>query len=136
MGTVEENVRSAKETVTEPLPTPPDMAQTVAASNLKERLDWGEPALSILDVRSKENYDGERILGAIGVPMNDLVASVREKHALEDTRDLFVYGDADQASSEAASQLRQAGYQKVSAIQGGISAWKAAGGAVEGTKTH
>ncbi|MGF1513912.1 MAG: rhodanese-like domain-containing protein [Elainellaceae cyanobacterium] len=135
MGDVDDTIKSAKDAVTDPLPTPPEMGQTVAANNLKERLNWGEPALSILDVRSKESFDGERILGAINVPMDDLVAAVRNKHGLEASRDLFVYGDADADATEAAGQLRQAGYEKVAAIQGGISGWKACGGAVEGTQT-
>ncbi|MGF1535381.1 MAG: rhodanese-like domain-containing protein [Elainellaceae cyanobacterium] len=136
MANVEENILSAKDAVTDPLPTPPDMDQTVSANTLKERLNWGEPALSILDVRSKESFDDERILGAINVSADSLVGDVSEKHALEANRDLFVYGSSDEAASEAAGQLRQAGYKKVAAVKGGLTAWKACGGSVEGIKTH
>lgn len=134
MTDVQDAVLSAKETVTEPLPTPPEMAQQVNANNLKERLDWGEPALSILDVRSKESFDSERILGAISIP-SDVVGNVQGKHDMAMSRDLFVYADTDEAANEAASQLRQAGYEKVSVVKGGLAAWKACGGSIEGIDT-
>ncbi|MGB3614295.1 MAG: rhodanese-like domain-containing protein [Elainellaceae cyanobacterium] len=136
MGNVDDTILAAKNAVTAPLPSPPSMDQDVSAKALKKRLDWGEPALSILDVRPKAQFDSERLLGAINVPGDNLVADVRDGQGLEATRDLFLYGGTDGEAAQAASQLRQAGYKKVAVVNGGLSAWKSCGGAVEGTGTH
>jgi len=136
MGNVDDTIRSAKNAVVAPLPSPPAMDKDVSAKALKERLDWGEPALSILDVRPKAEFDGERLLGAVNIPGDDPVDSVRSGHGLEANRDLFLYGNTDGEATQVADQLRQAGYKKVAVVQGGLPAWKSCGGAVEGINTH
>jgi len=47
------------------------------------------------------------------------------------TRALYIYGETDEESFEIANRLRSAGYQNVSAIRGGVSAWKAVGFPIE-----
>jgi rhodanese-related sulfurtransferase len=46
--------------------------------------------------------------------------------SLEFDRDIYVYASTDEEATEAAQQLRTAGYQKVSMLRGGVAAWKAA----------
>ena len=45
---------------------------------------------------------------------------------LESSRDIYVYAETDKQSAAAANQLRQAGYQNVSELIGGLTAWKKA----------
>ena len=126
---VADQIASVKATVTKPLPTPPAMSTVEAPpQELLKRLNWGEPALTIIDVRSRDAFNDERITGAVPMPMDQLLAEAES--ALEYSRDIYVYGDGNAA--EAASQLRQAGYAKVALLQGGLAAWKAIGGATEG----
>ena len=93
--------------------------------DLKARLDWGEPALTIIDVRDRYQFNHSHITGAISIPLNDLPG--RTLDCLELSRDLYVYGDIDEEAAEAASKLRKAGYHNVSELRGGLPAWKAVG---------
>jgi rhodanese-related sulfurtransferase len=93
-------------------------------SDLKSRLDWGEPALTIVDVRTWVSFDQGRIQGAVSIPESDLVNYALAN--LEPIRDLYVYGETDEETNAAAAKLRTAGFEHVSALQGGLEAWKAA----------
>lgn len=116
------------------LPTParPLKAQATV-SDLKTRLDWGEPALTIIDIRSRDAFNAGRITGAISMPVDELVARVSA--SLESERDIYLYGDTDEQTAEAAAKLREAGYENVAELLGGLAAWKAANGSVEGPFT-
>lgn len=108
----------------------PDPLKSAASpSELKKRLDWGEPALTIIDIRSRKDFNGSHITGAASIPAAVLVESVSASLELE--RDIYVYGRDDEQSSEAAHRLREAGYQSVAEIKGGLPAWKAIKGAIE-----
>ena len=98
--------------------------------DLKKRLDWGEPALTIIDIRERDAFNTSHISGAVSLPMNELVN--RALNNLELERDLYVYGFTDQQTADAAAQLRTAGYQKVAELRGGLGAWKANSFPIEG----
>jgi rhodanese-related sulfurtransferase len=96
-------------------------------------LDWGEPALTIIDVRDRSQFNLSHITGAISMPLHELPA--RTLDCLEFDRDLYVYGDIDEEAAEAAAKLRIAGYRQVSELRGGLPAWKAVGYPIEATLT-
>ncbi len=98
--------------------------------DLKHRLAWGEPALTIVDVRDRAAYNRSRIMGALSLPMADLVE--RALDTVELTRDIYVYGETDDETAVAAQQLRMAGFVSVSELKGGLAAWKALGYQIEG----
>ena len=105
-------------------PIPGAIQDRSSVNTLKKRLDWGEPALTIVDVRSRVLFDLNHILGSISMPMDepaDLTLS-----SLELNRDLYVYADTDEQTAIAAQNLRHLGYQKVSELIGGLDAWKKA----------
>lgn len=112
------------------LPIPGPIKAQSRGFELKERLDWGEPALTIVDVRNREVFNISRITGAISMPLDELVA--RTSASLEIERDIYVYGESDEQTAAAASHLREAGYQNVAELVGGLAAWKAAGYPTEG----
>lgn len=131
MTNLSDQIESAKETITDPLPTPPDMqGQQAEPQELLQRLNWGEPALTIIDTRDREAFNQERITGALPMSKEHLPDAVLPE--LEYSRDIYLYGDTAESTTEAANQLRQAGYQKVAEIRGGLSAWKDIGGPTEG----
>lgn len=105
------------------------LKSAVSPSELKKRLDWGEPALTIIDTRSRKDFSEGHITGAASIPDAVLVESVSASLELE--RDIYVYGSNDKQSSEAALRLRRAGYRSVANLKGGLPAWKAVGGSVE-----
>jgi rhodanese-related sulfurtransferase len=103
---------------------PPALQDQSHVSDLKARLDWGEPALTIIDVRNWIAFDQGRIQGAVSIPESNLVNYALAN--LEPIRDLYVYGETDEETITAAAKLRAAGFQHVSVLQGGFEAWKAA----------
>ncbi|ARV58616.1 rhodanese [Nostocales cyanobacterium HT-58-2] len=98
--------------------------------DVKSRLDWGQPNFTIVDVRERQTYNQAHISGAIPLPLNELVK--RATGSLAKNRDIYIYGDNDEQSANAAQALRTAGFARVSQLTGGLSAWKTAGGATEG----
>ncbi len=119
-----------------PVPTPAAAVDHTEATvhELKSRLNWGEPALTILDVRDREAFDDYRILGAINAPMHSFPKNA--DYALQRKRDIYVYGSSDKESTTAAQMLRQDGFSRVAALKGGIKAWMEIGGSIDGSDTH
>ena len=107
------------------IPLPPPLKAQSLVYDLKARLDWGKPALTILDVRDRSLFHVSHISGAISMPVDELVD--RALTSLPLNRDLYIYGETDEESAEIANQLRAVGYRYVSEIRGGVSAWKAVG---------
>lgn len=124
--TAQENIGKAT-----PVSTKDEYDTIATPSDVKSRLDWGEPALTIIDVRDRPAFNDERIMGAVSMPASENLVE-RAKQSMSPERDVFVYGDSDQDTAAAAIQLQEAGFQKVSAIKGGLPAWKAIKGAIEG----
>ncbi len=107
-----------------PFPLPPGVKPKVRVYDLKARLDWGEPALTILDVRDRHQFNQEHIMGAISMPADELKGQVK---ALEMSRDIYLYGETDDETAVAAIALREVGYANVAELRGGLAAWKAVG---------
>ncbi|MEM8504632.1 MAG: rhodanese-like domain-containing protein [Cyanobacteria bacterium P01_D01_bin.1] len=123
--TVQEKIGKAT-----PVTTQSEYGTVATPSDIKSRLDWGEPALTIIDARDRQAFNNERVMGAVSMPAAELAE--RAKQSLSPERDIFIYGDSDEDTSAAAIQLQEAGFQKVSVLKGGLPAWKAINGAVEG----
>ena len=105
------------------IPTPPPFKAKSLVFELKSRWDWGEPALTIIDARDRTEFNFRHILGAIPMPLQELVN--RAKSSLENSRDIYIYGETDEETAIAASLLRDAGFQNVSELRGGVAAWRA-----------
>jgi rhodanese-related sulfurtransferase len=106
-------------------PTPAALQPQARVQDLKSRLDWGEPALTIIDVRHLDAFNHEHITGAISMPEDMLLSGVEA--SLEKDRDIYVYGETDDETAAAAMLLRNAGYTAIAELRGGLSAWKAVG---------
>lgn len=111
------------------IPVPPPMKEKSRVYDLKTRLDWGEPALTIIDIRDRSEFRQRHITGAICMPVDELVN--RALVSLELVRDIYVYGDTNEEAAIAATKLREAGFLNVSELEGGLPAWKAYGYPVE-----
>lgn len=110
-------------------PQPPIEAQT-DVHVLKTRLEWGEPAFTILDVRDRNTFNQGHIMGAMPMPKDELVE--RAVPSLDKSRDIYLYGANEEETAQAAQQLRSNGFEHVSQLKGGLAAWKAIGGPTEG----
>ncbi len=134
MTTVEENIQQVKEIVTKPLPSPPPLTANSSAKALKDRLNWGEPGLTIIDVRDRQDFNNERIMGAMSMPLDTLVETATR--SLTKNRDIYVYGNNDEETAQAVKMLREAGFTNVAHIEGGMVAWKDVKGSLEGPFTY
>ena len=112
------------------IPIPAPLKAQSRVHELKERLDWGEPALTIIDVRNRDAFNISHISGAVSLPMNELVNRALSNFEL--TRDIYVYGSTQEQTATATAQLRNAGYLNVAEIIGGLGAWKAVDYPIEG----
>lgn len=112
------------------IPSEPPIHDQSDVHVVKSRLEWGEPAFTILDVRDRQTYNEGHIMGAMSMPVDQLVniATV----SLDRQRDIYIYGANEEKTSQATQVLRAAGFFHVSALKGGLGAWKAIGGPTEG----
>lgn len=129
---VSEAILNAKEKLPNITPTPPGIKAQSSAHDLKSRLEWGEPALTIFDVRDRETFNNGHITGAIPLPIEQLSQGIEPSPSLALNRDIYVYSDSEEQTSQAANQLRNSGFVNVSELQGGLAAWKAIGGPTDG----
>jgi len=134
MADFEDALTNAKGQMPDVTPTPPGFRPQSNAYELKSRLQWGEPGLTIVDVRDHDAFNQCRILGAITMPMDKLeeIASF----ALLPKRDIYVYGASDEETTSAASQLREMGFSRVAELKGGLKQWKEIAGPLEGSDTN
>ncbi|HLO88576.1 MAG TPA: rhodanese-like domain-containing protein [Nostocaceae cyanobacterium] len=112
------------------IPPEPPVESESDVHAVKARLEWGEPAFTILDVRDRSIFNEGHIMGAMAMPLD--VLADRAVDSLDKERDIYVYGATAQETAEAARILRSAGFEHVSELRGGLGAWKAIGGPTEG----
>lgn len=107
------------------IPKPTPLEPKSHAYELKQRLDWGEPALTIIDARDRVAFNSSHISGAISFPLAEILPKVLK--SLELNRDIYIYANTDDETAIAATQLREAGFRNVSELRGGVAGWKAFG---------
>ena len=86
--------------------------------------------LIILDVREKDAYLTGRVGGARLLPRGQLELRVNDELA-DPTKRIVVYCEYGRISTLAAATLRQMGFQRAVALDGGMKAWREAGLPIE-----
>jgi rhodanese-related sulfurtransferase len=132
MKDVQDTIQDIKNALPNITPTPPGFKSESSAYDLKARLEWGEPALTMIDVRDRESFNQGHMTGAMPMPMESLLEMAEGSLAPE--RDIYVYGDSDTQSLEAAEMLRGAGFKNVAVIKGGLMAWREIAGPTDGAQ--
>ncbi|HEY3328829.1 MAG TPA: rhodanese-like domain-containing protein [Capsulimonadaceae bacterium] len=103
------------------------------ANNSKQPLDTDVISASkaleggnavLVDVRSPGEYAGGHAVGAISMPLDHVTTRAAE---LPKDRPVYVICQSGGRSQQAATALRSMGYENVTNVTGGTSAWKAAG---------
>lgn len=106
-----------------------EAAQSVpfmSLAELKARVEAGEEDLIVLDVREREAYESGHIPGARLLPRGQL--ELRVNRELPDpTRRILTCCELGQISTLAASTLREMGFMRAVALDGGMKAWREAG---------
>jgi glyoxylase-like metal-dependent hydrolase (beta-lactamase superfamily II)/rhodanese-related sulfurtransferase len=98
----------------------------MSLAELQRRVECGDPELLVLDVREREAYEAGHIAGAQLLPRGQL--ELRVNQDLPDpTKRIVTCCEFGRISTLAAATLRQMGFQRAVALDGGVKAWREAG---------
>lgn len=98
----------------------------MSMEELKDRIEADESGLLVLDVRERDAYAEAHIPGAKLLPRGQLELRVNQELP-DPTRRVLVYCDFGKVSTLAAATLREMGYTRAVALDGGMVAWSEAG---------
>lgn len=102
----------------------------VSLSELKHRLETSDNSLTILDVREKDAFDAAHVPGAVHLPRGQLELRVNE--VLPDpTARIVTVCEFGKISTLAAASLRDLGFLRAAALDGGMKAWREGGFPIE-----
>lgn len=77
----------------------------------------------VVDIRTKKEWDTGHITGAKHIPLADLARRIEELNKYK-TKPIIVVCNIGQTAGSASKQLKEAGFENVSRLQGGITEWK------------
>ena len=101
---------------------------TIDSHDLRERLNSVAPP-RVLDVRTPSEFETAHIAGAYNVPL-DLLREHRDEITTHLDEEVVLVCRSGQRAVQAEETLRAAGLDNVHILAGGITAWEAAGFAV------
>ena len=98
----------------------------MSLAELQRRVERGDTELLVLDVREREAYEAGHIAGAQLLPRGQL--ELRVNQDLPDpTKRIVTCCEFGRISTLAAATLRQMGFLRAAALDGGVKAWREAG---------
>lgn len=98
----------------------------MALAELKTRIESAEDDLIVLDVRERESYEDGHIPGARLLPRGQLELCVNQDLP-DPTRRILAYCEIGRISTLATATLREMGFNRAVALDGGMKAWREAG---------
>lgn len=98
----------------------------MSLDELKARVDARDPDLLVLDVREREAYNAGHVPGARHLPRGQLELRVNDELP-DPTMRILTVCEFGRVSTLAAATLRQIGFQRAIALDGGMKAWREAG---------
>lgn len=100
----------------------------VSVQQLISDLSSGTDIVQFVDLRDKSIFQSGHIPGAINLPLADLE---KDQSKISPIKKVVIYGKDDGASNQAAVALFDFNFFSVYVLDGGLDAWKAAGGKLE-----
>jgi rhodanese-related sulfurtransferase len=98
----------------------------MSLEELKSRIDAHDTELIVLDVRERDAYSSGHVEGARLLPRGQLELRVNDELP-DPTRRILTICEFGRISTLAAATLRQLGFQRAIALDGGMKAWREAG---------
>lgn len=107
----------------QPKASDPAASQRITVADAWEILKAGNGVL--VDVRTADAYQQERIKGAVSIPYNEIGSRAAE---LPQDKWIITYCTcpAEESSGAAATTLKNMGFERVAAMLGGMQAWRGA----------
>lgn len=102
----------------------------ISVQELKQIME-SQNSVSLIDVRSIEEYKSGHIPGAISFPLNDILNSpldaVEKIENLNSSKCVYFVCLSDRRSFMAANIMKQSGIKEVSFVEGGTQGWVSEG---------
>ena len=98
----------------------------MSLAELKARIEAAGQNLIVLDVRERDAYESGHIPGARLLPRGQLELRVNDDLP-DPTQRILAYCEFGRISTLATATLRELGYQRAAALDGGMKAWREAG---------
>jgi rhodanese-related sulfurtransferase len=108
----------------------PDAEKSPSEISISQAYEKYQKGVFFLDVRTQAEWDSFHIPNTTLIPLDQLAARVNE---VPQDREVVVVCRSGNRSKTGRDQLRQAGYDLVTSMSGGVNAWRAAGYPVEGS---
>lgn len=102
----------------------------MALAELNDRIGDNSRDLIVIDVREKDAFDGGHVPGAVHLPRGQLELRVNMMFP-DPTVRILACCEFGKISTLAAAALRELGFMRAVALDGGISAWREAGYSLE-----
>jgi rhodanese-related sulfurtransferase len=99
-------------------------AQSISASDFQKMLQ--NESVILLDVRTPEEFSGEKIKGSLNIDALDPGFETRVAK-LDKSKTYLIYCRVGRRSARALNTMKQKGIGKVYHLSGGITDWKAKG---------
>ena len=99
----------------------------LSPAELRRRLDAAEP-LQLVDVRETPEFAASRLAGTHLIPLGEIVSRAAE---IDRSRPLVLICRSGKRSGDARQKLAALGFSDIACLSGGLTAWEAAGFAVE-----
>jgi phage shock protein E len=103
-----------------------DEFATIEPQALDARLEAGDPALLVLDVRNAAEFDAGHLPGAINIP-HDAVSERIAELGPADERDVVVYCRSGRRAILALETLKGAGFSRLFHLEGDYLRWSEEG---------
>lgn len=81
----------------------------------------------LLDVRSREEFAGGHLPGAVLIPVDELPGRLEELRQVGAEREIVVYCESGRRALRAAEALVAAGFGRVGHLEGDMSGWRTRG---------
>ncbi len=117
---------SGGKTIAQLLSDAASLVSFMSLDELKARVDAHDEELVILDVRERDAYANGHVRGARHLPRGQLELRVNEELP-DPTLRILTICEFGRVSTLAAATLRQIGFQRAIALDGGMKAWREAG---------
>jgi glyoxylase-like metal-dependent hydrolase (beta-lactamase superfamily II)/rhodanese-related sulfurtransferase len=117
---------SGGKTINQLLSEAASVVSFMSLDELKTRIDAKDPDLVVLDVREKDAFAAGHVPGARLLPRGQLELRVNEELP-DPTLRILAVCEFGRISTLAAATLRQVGFQRAIALDGGMKAWREAG---------
>jgi rhodanese-related sulfurtransferase len=100
-------------------------AQNVDANTFEQKINAG--GVQVLDVRTAGEFNGSHLKNVLQADWTDKAQFADRTKYLDKNKTLLVYCAGGGRSGQAAVWLKEQGFKEVVNLQGGITAWNAAG---------